>query len=381
MTRHFVRAIAPALSLLALAGCGTGAPEADRAAANALAAPDAGQTLVTLTPEQIGAAGIVVVEPRLGGSAGSIELPATIDGDPDRTRVISAAIGGRLVSLTRNLGEQVRRGDTLAIIESREAASLHAAVEAAGARAALARSTLRREQRLFAERVSPEQDLIAARTAAAEAEIALRLARQQVAAAGGGGGGLNRLAIRAPIDGRIVARSAVLGQTVAADAELFRMANLDTVSVAAALSPADAGRVRPGSVIDIVAPGRRGSGRISFVSPVLDAGTRQVPVIASLDNRAGLWRVGEAVTATIRLAGSGDQSISIPATALQTIDGKPMVFVATPTGFRAVPVTPGRRDGPMVLIAAGLTGRERIAAANSFILKAELGKNAAGEED
>src|SRR3546814_6449082 len=89
---------------------------------------------------------------------------------------------------------------------------------------------LRREQRLFAEKVSPEQDLIAARTAATEADIALRLARQQVAAAGGGGGSLNRLAIRAPIAGQVIARPAILGQTVAADAALFRVANPSTRS-------------------------------------------------------------------------------------------------------------------------------------------------------
>src|SRR3546814_7572068 len=100
----------------------------------------------------------------------------------------------------------------------------------------------RRERRLFNERVSPEQDLIAARTAATEARIALRLAQQQVSAAGGGGGALNRIAINAPLSGQVVARSVTLGQTVAADAELFRVANLGRVAVTLALSPADAGR-------------------------------------------------------------------------------------------------------------------------------------------
>src|SRR3546814_3584160 len=70
----------------------------------------------------------------------------------------------------------------------------------------------RRERRLFNERVSPEQDLIAARTAATEARIALRLAQQQVSAAGGGGGALNRIAINAPLSGQVVARSVTLGQ-------------------------------------------------------------------------------------------------------------------------------------------------------------------------
>ncbi|WP_416366572.1 efflux RND transporter periplasmic adaptor subunit [Sphingomonas aurantiaca] len=154
----------------------------------------------------------------------------------------------------------MRRGDALAIIESREAASLNAEIEAARARSALAQSNLRREQRLFAERVSPEQDLIAARTAATEANIAVRLAQQQLSATGGSGGALNRVAIRSPLSGQIIARSATLGQTVAADGELYRVANLSRVTIAASLSPADAGKVKPGTRVEVTL-GRPQAGR------------------------------------------------------------------------------------------------------------------------
>src|SRR3546814_4576953 len=57
----------------------------------------------------------------------------------------------------------------------------------------------------------------------------------------------------------VVSRSVTLGQTVAGDAELFRVANLSRVSVTVALSPADAGKVRPGSEIEIVSGDRRRS--------------------------------------------------------------------------------------------------------------------------
>jgi cobalt-zinc-cadmium efflux system membrane fusion protein len=63
------------------------------------------------------------------------------------------------------------------------------------------------------------------------------------------------------------------------------------------------------------------------------------------------------------------------------VEGKTMVFVRTQDGFRAVPVTVGRQDGAMVVITAGLTGNERIAAANSFTLKSALGAAEAGHED
>jgi cobalt-zinc-cadmium efflux system membrane fusion protein len=376
------------LALLLAACGGSGDTSNETAPANASGEESAegghaDEGKVTLSADQIASAGIRLGRPTVGGS-GTIELPATIEGDPEGTQVVSAAIGGRVVALNRNLGQSVGRGQTIAVIESREAAQLKGEVEASRARLALANSNFAREQRLFAERVSPEQDLIAARTAATEARIAYRQAQSQVSAAGGGGGGLNRLGIVAPIAGQVIARPVVLGQTVAAEAELYRIANLGRVSLALNLKPEDAGRVKPGNVVTVTAPGRQASARISFVSPALDAETRQVPVIATLDNRAGEWRVGEAVTASVQLSGTGgagNMAVLVPTTAVQTVEGKSVVFVRTPTGFQATPVTLGDAAGTTVIIRYGLTGREQIATTGSFTLKAELGKGEAAHED
>ena len=381
------KTIPAALTLaLLLTGCGSGPSEKDASAEKTAAAEGAEHAeeegVVELTQQQIGAAGIVLARViRSGG--GSLTLPATVEGDPQGTQVVSAAIGGRVVSLTRNLGQTVGRGQTLAVIESREAATLNAEIEASRARLGLAESNLRREQRLFDQRVTAEQDLIAARTAAAEARIALRLAQQQVSAAGAGGGALNRIAIVAPLSGQIVARTATLGQTVAADAELFRVANLSRVSVTVSLSPADASKVRPGSEIEIVAGDRKSAARIDFVSPILDETTRLASVIAVIDNRAGQWRVGEPVTASIRLsnAGAAAGTVLVPGSAVQTVEGKPTVFVRTAQGFKATPVILGPPSGDNVVVTSGLKGDEQIAAAGSFTLKAELGKGEAEHGD
>ncbi|SEM05918.1 membrane fusion protein, cobalt-zinc-cadmium efflux system [Sphingomonas palmae] len=385
MKNNHARMLLSALLPLALVACGGGEKKADDMAGmegmekGEGAEKKADKDAVTLSARQIADAGIEVARPTVGGVAGAIELPALVQGDPQGVQVVSATIGGRLVALTRNLGQSVRQGDPIAVIESREAASLKAEVEAARARAALAQSNLRREQRLFAERVSPEQDLVAARTAATEANIALRLAQQQLGATGGGGGALNRIAMRSPISGQVIARPAVLGQTVDANAELYRVANLSRVTIAASVSPADAGRIRPGTHVEVTAAGRRQEGRVSFVSPALDESTRLVQVIATLDNGGGTWRVGEPVTASFMLPATGDRSIAVPSTAVQSVENRTVVFVRTPNGFRAVPVTAGRRNGDQVIISSGLTGQERIATTNSFTLKAELGKG--GEMD
>lgn len=385
MKNNHARMLLSALLPLALAACGGAEKKADdptgTEATEKAEGGKADKDAVALSAQQIADAGIEVTRPTVGGVAGAIELPATIEGDPQGVQVVSAAIGGRIVSLTRNLGQPVRRGDTLAVIESREAASLKAEVEAARARAGLAQSNLRREQRLFSERVSPEQDLVSARTAATEASIALRLAQQQLSATGSGGGGLNRIAVRSPIAGQIIARPAVLGQQVAGDAELFRVANLGKVTVTMSLVPSDAGRVRPGTRVEVTAPGRRQDGRVTFVSPVLDETTRLVPVIATIDNGGAVWRVGENVSVSLLLPATGDRTIAVPSAAVQMIGDRPHVFVRTATGFRAVPVTLGRTNGGVVTVSSGLTGEERIASTNSFTLKAELGKGAAKDED
>ena len=389
MTKIIIRALAPVTLAILLAGCGGGSnSEAGEKAgaektegAEASEAKEGPKDIVTLSAQQIADAGIEVTRPTVGGVAGAIELSATIEGDPQGVQVVSTSVGGRLVSLTSNLGQSVSRGDPLAIIESREAASLKAEVEAARARSALAQSNLRREQRLFAERVSPEQDLVAARTVATEASIALRLAQQQLSATGSGGGALNRIAVRSPIAGQVIARSATLGQAVAADAELFRVANLSKVTVTTSLVPTDAGRVKPGVRVEVTAPGRRQEGRVTFVSPILDETTRLVPVIATLDNAGSTWRVGETVNVSILVPATGDRTVAVPSAAVQMIEDKSFVFVRTATGFRAIPVTLGRTNGGQVTVTAGLTGSERIASTNSFTLKAELGKGAGGDED
>jgi len=169
----------------------------------------------------------------------------------------------------------------------------------------------------------------------------------------------------------------VLGQTVAADAELFRVSNLSRVAVTISLSPSDAARVRVGTPVEISAGGRRSAAVLSFVSPVLDETTRLVAAIALIDNRAGQWRVGEPVSAILGLPGEGGGAVSVPAAAVQTVENRNTVFVRTATGFRAQAVTLGARGAGTVTVTSGLTGREEVAGNGSFTLKAELAKGEA----
>ncbi|MDF2386219.1 efflux RND transporter periplasmic adaptor subunit [Nostoc ellipsosporum NOK] len=362
-----------------IAGCGAPAPQPENKTAEAHA-----EGTATLTAEQIASANITLIRPGRGGAGAAIEAPALLESDPDATRVVAAPLEGRVIALVRNLGDAVRRGETLAVIESRQAAGLQAEVEKARTRLELARKTLARDEALYARGFRPLREVEISRAAAEQAETDVRLARQQVAASGVRGGSLNRIVITAPIAGRVVARSAVPGQMFTADAaetELFRIAALERLSVALSIAAGDAARVRPGNPVEVTAAGRTAMARVRFVAPALDPQTRLVRVIADLDNRGGQWRAGEPVQARIEVAGAGDAPLMVPATAVQTVENRPVLFVRTPQGFRTQPVTLGARDGAMVAILSGLADGEQIAATNTFTLKAELGKGEASHED
>lgn len=374
--------LALALAQIAMLGACSPAPQENEASAPEGRPESHEEGLVTLGAEQLRAAGVEVITVGAPEAGGAVSLPATIEADPQDIRIVTAAIGGRIVGLNRNPGDPVKMGETLAVVESREAAQIQGEIEAATARLELANANLARERRLFAEKVSPEQDLVFARTAAKEAAIALRLARQQLGATGRPAGGLNRVALPSPLSGRVIGRSATLGQVVAADAELYRVANLDRVTIALSLSATDALRVRPGARVTVTAPGRSAIATVRFLSPVLDPETRLIPVTAALANRAGEWRVGEAVNAEVALTTPpGAASVSVPQVAIQTVAGRPSVFVRAAKGFRAVPVKTGETNGGDVLVTRGLKGGEQIATRGSFLLKAELGKGEAEHED
>jgi len=370
-------------TLLLVAGCGkkteaeTGHDENNE---HAEAAGEEG--VIILSADQIRNSHISLGRPNVGGVQSALEVSAIIAADPALTQSVPAAIGGRVVTMSRNLGEPVARGTALAVIESQDAARLKAEVQAARQQVTLAQSNFTREERLWKEKVSAEQDYLAAKNELSQAQIRLQLAEGQLSAAGGGGGGaLNRITVASPVSGQIIGRSALLGQTVDADTELYRVADLSRVSIDLALSPDSAARVRPGAQVDITAGDRAATGRVTFVSPVIDAETRQVRAVATLANTNGLWLVGETVKAIVSQPGNGSRNITVPNTAIQTVEGKPSVFVRTKTGFKVTPVTLGQAAGAHVAILGGLNGSEEIAIVNTYTLKAEAGKGEAGDHD
>jgi cobalt-zinc-cadmium efflux system membrane fusion protein len=336
---------------------------------------------VVLNDQQIASAGIEVMPVRRSFN-GAIEAPGTIIANPKRAQVVAVAVGGRVVALNRNLGEAVSRGDALAVIESQDAAQLKADLAIARRELELARTNFQREEHLYQEKVSAQQDYIAARTTAQEAKIRADLAEQRLVAAGGASGSsMNQLTIRAPIKGYVVARKVALGDAVQTNSELFEIADLSEVSVDLALSPDDAGKVSVGSPVAVSSVARTSTGQIAFLSRIVDPATRQVHAIATLPNANGVWRIGETVRVSVPLSDTKALTLAVPRTAIQNVEDKPSVFVQVKGGFAVKHVVIGPGNGTYVAVLSGLSGGERVATSNSYVLKAELGKGEGGGDD
>lgn len=333
--------------------------------------------MVAMTAEQIREAGITVRSAGAARLAATVPFPGEIRFNEDRTAHVTPRVAGVVESVPAALGQQVKKGEVLAVIASSALADLRGEWQAARRRLELARATHQREKRLWEDRISAEQDYLAARTAMQEAQIAADNAAQKLDAIGAGtaDGPSNRFALRAPFDGVIVEKHITLGEAVAAEANVFTLSDLSTVWAEFAIAPKDLAHVRVGERASIVSAAQDGAveGTVSYVGSLLGQQTRTATARVTLRNPGLAWRPGLFVTVSV--AGPDIQlPLAVEAEAVLTDGDQATVFVAVPGGFAPRPVRTGRRIGDRIEIVQGLAVGEAYAATNTFVLKAERGK-------
>jgi cobalt-zinc-cadmium efflux system membrane fusion protein len=192
---------------------------------------------------------------------------------------------------------------------------------------------------------------------------------------------LETYAVAAPLTGVVTARNANPGEQTG-DRVLFTVADLATVWVEVSLFPRDVARVRVGQSVQVrnAETGQVAEGRVVYVAPFGSSNTQTLIARVQLDNSDRRWPPGLYVTAAVTLA-TNTVAVAVRSEALQTLEDRPVVFVRTQAGFEPRRVRIGRSDGARTEILDGIAAGESYAAANSFILKAELGKGEAGHED
>jgi cobalt-zinc-cadmium efflux system membrane fusion protein len=323
-----------------------------------------------------------------------LSLPAEIRFDTDRLAKLSPPVSGLVERLYVNEGDIISRGDRLALIRSRDLAGLKANWQTSISRERLAAQDLAREEELFADQITAQADLQAARATYAAARAEKEAVENQLHAAGVSDADLAQIStaadgetansyLNSPIDGVIVRRSVTLGETVAAgDAgatPLFVVADSSIVWADIAVFKADLGEVTVGTPVALTSNDNSVvvQARIDLILPVIEETSRTATARAVIDNADLLFRPGQFTRAEIAIP-TRRTGIVVPANAVQTVEGRSAVFVPKDEGFTPKFVTIGERSRGSVEVLSGLEPGTRIVTQGAFTLKAELEKDAFG---
>ena len=355
---------------------------------------------VTFTAAQV-QHGKVRWEPvTMGTAAGTVTVPGQVVPNEDRTARLGAPAGGRVVAVRVSPGDRVARGQVLVTLVSPEAGMAQsdlskaaAALTGARAQAAYARTARDRAERLLALKAIPRQDYeraiaddAAAQATLTQAEAEVRRARSTAGQLGGGAAVTGEIAVRSPLAGVVLARTAVPGTVVEAGAPLVVVIDPSSLWLTVSAPEALAGGFRRGGELRFAVPafpGETFTARVDAVGAGLDPDTRTLPVRGVVTS--GIGRLKPEMLATVTVAGGASvPAVLLPEDAVQLVDGQPVVFVATPDGkggarFRVRPVETGSRSGGRVAVTRGLAAGDMVVASGAFAVKAQLQKGSMPE--
>jgi len=186
--------------------------------------------------------------------------------------------------------------------------------------------------------------------------------------------------LKAPIDGTVIDRDGTLGEFASEARPLFTIADLSTMWIDFAVYRRDFGKVRIGDPvsIDVGDGGPPIEAKIDYVSPIGAADTQSAVARAVVPNE-GRLRPGLFVDGRVVLS-ARPVEVAVRSSALQTLEGRTVVFVREGGSFAARDVELGGRDADWVEIAFGVLPGDVYAAKNSFVIKAEIGKGSAAHE-
>jgi cobalt-zinc-cadmium efflux system membrane fusion protein len=349
----------------------------------------------------------------------TIDTPAETMYNPSRMARATARVSGTIWRVERDLGEPVRRGDVLAVIDSadvgRAKADFFQALAQVESKSKLlenlrqAGDVVRRREIAEAEAALREARirLLSAQQALANLGLAARwedlfgladellaervrslgLPESLVKAMDGKLTSANLLPVTAPLDGVIVQRQAVAGEPADPESTLFVVSDVQQKWLRLSVRPDDVRLIHVGQEVRFRPDGARleFKGTVRWISTAVDETTRTVEARAELADpdsrlRAGTFGIGRIV---IR---DEPKAVVVPNQAIHWDGSCHVVFVrdvhflreGAPKVFHTRTVRPGTRSDEFTEILAGIAPLEVVAAKGSAVLRAALLKNSLG---
>lgn len=321
-----------------------------------------------------------------------VELPGELLFNGDKVTHVVPRVAGVLREIRKNQGDEVKKGEVLAVLDSRELAEAKRGFLETAHEQSFAKRAFEREEGLWKKNIASEVDYLKREREFQEARLKHQSARQQLEALGLVGGtlkalldkensSLTRLELRAPFDGVVIEKTIAVGQAVKEDEDLFTIADLSTLWVSVTVFAKDLNAVKVGQDVTVKAEqlGLEAQGKIVYLGALVGEQTRSAKARVVLADPERKWRAGLFVTVTV-VQNEATVPVVVKREGLQKFRDWDVVFVRFKDEFEARPLELGREDGEWVEVVSGLKAGEEYAAANSFILKADVGKAGASHD-
>jgi cobalt-zinc-cadmium efflux system membrane fusion protein len=369
-----------ALAALAVGGC---KKPADGSAQEVAAAVHPTERLVKFDAQTLERLGVRVEAVGDANARLTVEFPGTLEYAPELYAEVGTLFEGRLTSANVKVGDHVRKGQVLATIAAPSLVNAQADAISTRAAAEVAREQARRENKLLAEQLTTAREAEVAREALVRAEADFNAANAKLALVGIGAtpatGSYGVADLRAPIEGVVVKREAVVGAHLTPNETPFIVANGSRLVAAFDIFEGDLELVKEGASVELrvdALPGRVFAGTVARLEPQLGAETRAVRARVDLDNKDAKLKPGLFIRVTVTSAIDRKEGrMRVPASAVQPLGGEEVVFLERSAGVYEVrPVVVGHRYGQIAELMSGLAGGERIVVHGAFILRSELSR-------
>lgn len=394
--RRSLTTITIAVALLGLAACGASdKPAAASVSVDKKADAKGGEHTesagLKLSPEEVQRAGIKVEPLKTETVNDVITVTATIRPNQDRIARVASRVDGRVTAVSANLGDQVRTGQTLAMLDSLSLGEASSALIQAQSAYRIADADFKRAEALNVDEIIPQKDFLRAKSEREKAAAGLRAAEDKLRLLGVSpkhdGRVESNFPVTAPFAGTVIQKKATLGELASPSEPLFTVADLSRVWIEANLGEAMLAKVRLGARATVTVsayPGERFTGRVTYVANVLDKESRTTPARIEVENKDGRLKLEMFATATIDTAGISSEpkreAITVPDAAIVLMQGQPTVFVFEHGGYEQRTIELGEKLSGRTVVKSGLAAGDQLVAAGSYALKARLLKSQISDE-
>ncbi len=310
-----------------------------------------------------------------------VRVPGTVQPNAYKQVRVTPLVGGIVTQVSVELGQSVKRGQTLAQVFSRELAEAQTAYVAFNAELEAEHKKLVRTQELVRLGAASRQELEEIEANHQVHAAHLEEARQRLLLLGVdeqqvGGQGSSNIVIQSPLDGVVTARSVNVGQVVMSGQESLTITDLSLVWIEANLLENDFGTVRIGSQAVITTPaypGRQYRGSVDYIDPQVDSETRTAKVRVAVNNPGLALRFGMYMD-VLFTSQAGASVLVVPKQAIQTIGTMSVVYVLVEgevDRFLQRTVKIGDEAAHGLRVVEGLKAGETVVTNGSFLLRAE----------